>query len=255
MEDKIQYVHSPATHNTRAAKAFLPILIREIGMPKSVVDVGCGTGTWLSVFKSSGVEKILGIDGSNVELDQLHIDISEFKVANLTLPLKVNEYFELALCLEVAEHLPETASEVLIDSLCRLSDTILFSAALPQQGGQNHINEQFCDYWQKKFNRRGYLFNDVFRSLVWENDCIDSWYRQNMFLVKRVEATSISQNPVNSYYHPEIFNYKSASYQKALNAKIRLTNGEIGIPSAFKILLKAIANSFVTKKGVKSPIS
>lgn len=244
MEHQIKYVHTSATHNTRAAEAFLPILFDRIGLPQSVVDVGCGTGTWLSVFKKLGAGKVLGIDGDNLNLEQLHIDRSEFKVANLTRPVELNERFELAVCLEVAEHLPETDSDTLIDSLCALSDTILFSAALPQQGGQNHLNEQFFDYWREKFNQRGYLFKDAFRSLIWNDDRIDSWYRQNMFLVEKEGDGPQSQEPINVYYHPEIFTYQASKYQTTLSGKDKLANGEIRILSALKIVAKSLVYRF-----------
>lgn len=244
MDDPIQYVHNTNTHNTTAAEAFLPILFKKIGMPRSVVDVGCGTGTWLSVFKKLGVQKILGIDGDNVNLTQLHIDQHEFKVANLVQPLALGERFGLAVCLEVAEHLPTEAADTLVDSLCGLSDTILFSAALPKQGGQNHINEQYPDYWREKFNARGYVFEDAFRSLIWQDERIDSWYRQNMFLVGKSGDGPVVQAPVDTYYHPEIYAYKAQKHESAEAATHRLADGDIKVLSACKILLKSILRSF-----------
>lgn len=244
MQHEIKYVHSAKAHNIRAAEAFLPILIKEIGLPRSVVDVGCGTGTWLHVFKKLGVEKILGIDGDNVDAGQLHIDQSEFKARNLTRPVGQEEHFELAVCLEVAEHLPESVSDVLVSSLCSLSDTILFSAAPPNQGGQNHINEQPFDYWREKFNQRGYLFKDVFRSLIWNDDRIDPWYRQNIFLVQKVGDEPISQEPVHVYYHPAFYALVVSKHQTALAAKSKVVNGDIKILSALKILLKSMTRRF-----------
>lgn len=244
MDDPIQYVHNTTTHNTIAAEAFLPILFEKIGLPRSVVDVGCGTGTWLSVFKKLGVQKILGIDGDNVNLTQLHIDRNEFKAANLVQPLALDERFGLAVCLEVAEHLPAEAADTLVDSLCGLSDTILFSAALPKQGGQNHVNEQYPDYWREKFNARGYLFEDAFRSLIWQDERIDSWYRQNMFLVEKAQDDPVAQAPVDTYYHPEIYAYKAQKHESAEAATHRLADGNIKVLSACKILLKSILRSF-----------
>jgi len=244
MDDSIHYIHNTTTHNTTAAEAFLPILFEKTGLPHSVVDVGCGIGTWLSVFKKLGVQKILGIDGDNVDVAQLHIDRLEFKIANLVQPLALDERYGLAVCLEVAEHLPAEAADTLVESLCGLSDTILFSAALPKQGGQNHINEQYFDYWRKKFNARGYLFEDTFRSSIWNDERIDSWYRQNMFLVKKIGNGPLSQPSVDTYYHPEIFAHKAKIHESAVAATRRLADGELRIPSAGKILLKSILRSF-----------
>lgn len=240
MNKKINYIHTQKAHNTRAAEAFSPLLFEEIGMPASVVDVGCGIGTWLSVFKKKGVKTVLGIDGSNVDLNQLHIDRSEFAVFDLSEPIVLDRHFDLAICLEVAEHLPEASSDILVDTLCNLSDKILFSAAMPNQGGQNHLNEQFFDYWQYKFNQRGYIGRDLFRNKIWNNSHIDCWYRQNMFFLEKIQESPVAQEKTNSYYHPEIYAYKHSRYSIALNAKQKIANGKIPILSALKILYKSI---------------
>lgn len=242
----VHYIHTPTTHNTRAAEAFLPILFGEIGVPQSVVDVGCGTGTWLSVFKAKGVSKILGVDGSNVDLAQLHIDPSEFRALDLTQPVCLAEKFDLAVCLEVAEHLPEVSSDTLVDSLCRFSDTILFSAALPQQGGQNHINEQSFDYWREKFNRRGYLWKDVFRTTIWNDPRIDSWYRQNMFLIEKVGESPVSQEPIDVYYHPESYYYQAYHHARTASSNEKIVQGRIPVLSALKILFRSVMFSLST---------
>ncbi len=240
----IQYIHTSATHNTQAAEAFLPLLFAEIGVPQSVVDIGCGTGTWLSICQEKGVKRVLGIDGSNVDVTQLHIDPLNFRAMNLTQPVGLDETFELAICLEVAEHLPETSADVLVDSLCGLSDTLLFSAALPQQGGQNHINEQDFDYWREKFNHRGYIWKDVFRSAIWNDSRIDSWYRQNMFLIVKSGESPVVQEPIPAYYHPEFYLDKALRYEKTLRSNQRIVNGNISILSALKILAKSVVYSF-----------
>ena len=240
MNTKINYIHTQNTHNTQAAEAFLPILFKEVGRPDSVVDVGCGIGTWLSVFKEQGVNIVLGIDGSNVDLNQLHIDRSEFAAYDLSEPISLDRRFELAVCLEVAEHLPEASADVLVTTLCDLSDKILFSAAMPSQGGQNHLNEQFFDYWKTKFNQKGYIGKDLFRAKIWNESQIDPWYRQNMFFLERVQQVPITQEKINAYYHPEIYANKHSLYSKSVTAKQKLANGEISILSALKILYKSI---------------
>jgi SAM-dependent methyltransferase len=204
MTSDVKYIHTDGTHNTTAANAFIPILIEEIGLPGSVVDVGCGIGTWLSVFKANGVRKVLGIDGEYVDRKQLHIPEQEFITADLENPFDLNEKFDLAICLEVAEHLRPDAAVIIVNTLCNLSDKILFSAALPKQGGQNHLNEQSFEYWKKLFNDKGYLWKDVFRERIWMNKNIDWWYRQNMFLIEKLDNKPIQQDFINDYYHPEL---------------------------------------------------
>lgn len=237
---KIKYIHTTDVHNIKAAEAFIPILFEEIGMPRSVVDVGCGTGTWLRVFKEKGVANILGFDGDNVDFQQLHIHKSEYKVVDLSQPVELEQKFDLALCLEVAEHLPETSSDTLVNTLCRLSDKIIFSAAMPNQGGQNHINEQYFNYWKEKFNQRGFLAKDIFRHKIWNDSRIDCWYRQNIFLIEKVGNLPISQESVNAYYHPEIFRIKHSKYSKILEAHGKINKGEIPISLSARIFIKSL---------------
>lgn len=195
----VNYVHTEEIHNTQAAEAFLPTLFNFI-QPASVIDVGCGTGTWLKVFKENGVKDIMGIDGSNVNMDLLSIPVNTFFPHDLREPFKAERKFDLAICLEVAEHLPETNADNIINILTESSDTILFSAALPMQGGQNHLNEQPFVYWVEKFNSKGFEVRDVFREKIWNQNQIDWWYRQNMFLV--VKSFPLNQKVIRDYYHP-----------------------------------------------------
>src|SRR5205809_4162841 len=133
-----------------SAETVVPWLLHTI-QPQSVVDVGCGTGTWLSVFHQLGVADILGIDGSWVETAQLEIPSRLFCPADLNRGFPVTRRFDLAISLEVAEHIPPHAAEAFIRGLVGLSPVIFFSAAIPQQGGTGHLNEQWPSYWQDLF--------------------------------------------------------------------------------------------------------
>jgi SAM-dependent methyltransferase len=233
---KSLYIHTQDIHNTNAANAFVPILLKEIGIPETVVDVGCGTGTWLKVLKEYGVATIRGIDGIHVNKKLLNENISdtEFVAHELSMPLPEFGFtFNLAICLEVAEHLPESASDTIVDTLCKLSDKILFSAALPGQGGQNHINEQPIEYWKQKFNNKGYHMNDIFREKIWNDKRIDYWYRQNIFLIQKIDEKPIIQPVINDYYHPELVAKLRNSYRK-------IQTGDISIATAVMLLGKAL---------------
>jgi hypothetical protein len=81
--------------------------------------------------------------------------------------------------LEVAEHLPPDRSNSFIAELTALAPVALFSAAIPQQGGTDHINERWQSYWAGLFKKRGFSPLDVIRPAVWENDAVERWYRQN----------------------------------------------------------------------------
>ena len=149
------YIHTKDIHNTRAAEIIVPILLQHI-QPKSVLDIGCGTGTWLKVFEQAGITDFFGVDGEDIDESILEISKENFAVYNLTRPLVLDRFYDLVISLEVAEHLPELAADEFVLTLVRHGKTILFSAAIPGQGGQDHLNEQWPIYWQKKFNRYGY---------------------------------------------------------------------------------------------------
>lgn len=202
---KAKYVHEPDVHNIRAATEVVPLLIKWFD-PKSVVDVGCGTGTWLSVFKDEGVRVVYGIDGNYVDRSLLFISEEEFHTADLDHPLDVDQSFDLVISLEVAEHISPHAADTFVASLVSLGDIVVFSAAIPGQGGQNHINEQWHDYWQEKFQKHNFHFYDVLRPIFWNNENVDWWYRQNMFIAIK-EGVDHSFKPAQQILrviHPEL---------------------------------------------------
>jgi SAM-dependent methyltransferase len=165
----------------RSAGVVIPLLLKLVPA-QSVVDVGCGQGTWLSVFRERGIEDIYGIDGDYIDREKLEIPSDHFCPRDLSRPLRMGRTFDLAVSLEVAEHLPGEAAEVFVESLTRLAPAILFSAAAPYQGGTHHVNEQWPAYWAERFGRRGYLPVDCLRRRLWENPQVDWWYAQNAFL-------------------------------------------------------------------------
>lgn len=165
--------------------------VMDIVNARSVVDVGCGTGEWLSVFAQRGVEKIVGFDGAYIDRGRLAIDPSCFVARDLNEPLAGLELgrFDLAMSLEVGEHLLPARAESLVDDLCSLSDTVLYGAAIVSQAGEDHINEQWQSYWAAKFLKRDYVAYDVLRPTIWEDSRVAIWYRQNsIFYVKQDSA-------------------------------------------------------------------
>jgi hypothetical protein len=165
----------------QSAKEIVPLIIGLVN-PKSVIDVGCGIGTWLSVFRNNDISDIQGIDGGWVPLDMLLIPKENFSAFDLKKPFAISRRFDLVVCLEVAEHLPQEDAGALIDSLTKLAPVVLFSAAVPHQGGDNHINEQWPEYWAALFGRKGYLPVDCIRKRIWKNDKVEWWYAQNLLL-------------------------------------------------------------------------
>ena len=165
----------------RSAQALLPIVI-DLAQPRSILDAGCGHGTWLAVWSDLGINDILGLDGSYVDQRGLEIPRDLFRASDLTKPWSANRRFDLVQSLEVAEHLPAEAGPTFIDCLCSHSDVILFSAAQPGQGGEHHINERDVSYWAELFSERGYAAYDCIRPLIARQRSIDPWYRFNTML-------------------------------------------------------------------------
>ena len=183
-----RYIHHEEAHNLGAPEIIVPVIM-DILKPESVVDVGCGIGTFLHVFQKAGVDQILGIDGHWVDRTQLgqYIDATLFMEADLEKELSIERRFDLVISLEVAEHLAESSADTFINTLVSLGDIILFSASIPGQFGQNHLNEQWPDYWKIKFEDRGYEFHDVMRPIFWNNTSLPRWYKQNMFVAAKPE--------------------------------------------------------------------
>jgi SAM-dependent methyltransferase len=149
--------------------------------PRSVVDVGCGKGTFLSECERLGVSDVLGLDGEPVRAAFEPAD-SLFRAVDLTSPLSIGRTFDIAICLEVAEHLPGTTAPVLIDTLVNLAPIIVFSAAHPGQGGSGHLNEQWPVYWHEKFQERDYVALDLLRGPLCVHPDVEDFYRTNLFL-------------------------------------------------------------------------
>lgn len=167
-----------------SAEELVPLII-EMANPRSVIDVGCGTGAWLSVFQNNGISDVYGIDGPHVRKESLEISSERFMHCDLMNPPCLDRMFDLAICLEVIEHIPADHAENMVDFLIGLSPLVLFSAAIPYQDGVIHINEQWPEYWVGMFRKKGYVAIDCLREKVWNNDRVEYWYSQNiMFFVK-----------------------------------------------------------------------
>jgi len=158
--------------------------------PTSVVDVGCGTGVFLDEFEKRGVNTILGLDGPAAK-EVFKPDRSSFLTVDLASPVRLNRRFDLALCLEVAEHLPADSADCLVETLTDLAPVVLFSAAHPSQGGQGHVNEQWPAYWYRRFARHGYVALDVLRGPLSDDPGVLDCYRRN--LVFYVESSHSSK--------------------------------------------------------------
>jgi 2-polyprenyl-3-methyl-5-hydroxy-6-metoxy-1,4-benzoquinol methylase len=184
---------------------------------RSVCDVGCGDGSWLRAFREAGVTDVLGIDGEYVHEHPLQIPVANFKTMDLNEEISLDRPFDLAISLEVAEHLSEDRATSFVRDLTRLARLILFSAAIPGQGGTNHINEQWQTYRTALFAQCDYVLCDVPRPQIWRNRRIAYFHRQNMLLFcarAALEAAPLlatcPHSLRHSLVHPEILEFGDA---------------------------------------------
>jgi|AntAceMinimDraft_17_1070374.scaffolds.fasta_scaffold03646_5 SAM-dependent methyltransferase len=241
---KIKYVHTREMHNLNAAREIVPIIL-DMFSPKSVIDIGCGIGSWLKVFKDLGVSNILGVDGEYVKKDLLYIKKNEFIPADLSKNFNIKKRYDIVLALEVAEHISEKDSDTFIENLVNHGNLILFSAAVPFQGGQNHLNEQWPEYWHTKFKKFGYSVYDVIRPKIWDNDKIEYFYKQNMFVYAKNNFFKLKEDIfAKAYIHPYLWEFHNRTTNKQLTYLkkriIEYEEGYIGICLSIQILRKAI---------------
>ncbi|MFI5983633.1 methyltransferase domain-containing protein [Streptomyces sp. NPDC051555] len=176
------FYESQQDGSARSAARVLP-LVFDLVRPSSVVDLGCGTGSWLAEARRIGAETVLGIDGDWVPESALRIPPDSFLRWDLSHPLRLEgRRFDLAMSLEAAEHLDPARADSLVADLCALSDVVLFSAAIPGQTGSDHRNEQWPTYWRDHFDRWDYQLVDCLRTRLWDDPEIEPWYAQNAFL-------------------------------------------------------------------------
>jgi SAM-dependent methyltransferase len=174
-------MRSRADEASSSAARVLPLVFEALGgVPDSVVDVGCASGGWLRAFAEHG-SAILGVDGSYA-VDDLVIHAESFLAHDLSTPLTLKGHFDLAVSMEVIEHLPVERGEGFVADLCSLSGAVLFSGAIPQQSGAGHVNLQWQSHWRDVFAAHGYQPVDCVRPALWDDPAVGWWYRQNALL-------------------------------------------------------------------------
>lgn len=181
----------------RSAEVAVPV-IAAVLQPRSVLDVGCGRGIWCAVWREAGTADVFGVDGAYVDPETLVIPRQRFRAHDITQPFDLGRRFDLVLSLEVGEHLPEADAEPFVDNLTRHAPLVLFSSAVPGQGGEFHVNEQPLDYWRAKFKSRGYRCFDPLRPRILHERQVEPWYRYNMLLYATDEAAAALPEEVRS---------------------------------------------------------
>lgn len=218
-----------------SADAVVPLVL-ELLSPARVIDVGSGHGEWLAAFLARGVADGLAIDGPWVDTESLAVPPEKFRVVSLDESWTVAERFDLAVCLEVAEHIPDRRSSELIGNLVSLAPAVLFSAALPGQEGTHHINEQWPEYWHRRFREKGYVRIDSIRPQIWQDPRVAWYYQQNIYLYVASELLEASQPLQNAYQRSSQFEL-TLIHPKSLKPLTTLR-------SALRLLPRLVANAW-----------
>ena len=213
----VDYDHAKNTHTLEGPRAAIAEIFGP-AMPSSLLDVGCGNGTWLKAALDAGISDVFGIDGIDLGEAKLVPD-RYFSRHDLQKPFDLKRAFDVAFCFEVGEHLDANAAALLIESLARHSATIYFSAAIPNQPGQHHINCQWPEYWQHLFNNAGYVCEDSVRWRIWRDSRIEPWYRQNMFTARRDPQNAGSEKRIEPVIHPDMVIHVGVAAAEAMRAK------------------------------------
>lgn len=167
-------------HTAHAARQILGVL--PSSLPRaSVADIGCGTGTWLAAALELGAHSAFGIEGNWVTTAMLDDPRIVFAPHDLEQRFS-GPRVDLVLSLEVGEHLSPARADSFVADLVALAPAVLFSAAIPGQGGVAHVNEQWQSWWAARFASHGYTAHDIVRPAIWTDDAIPAWYRQNAVL-------------------------------------------------------------------------
>jgi hypothetical protein len=148
-----------------------------------VADFGCGIGGWLAAAQLLGATEIQGFEGQWIADAETVVPKDRIRISNLAEEvLDLKKRFDLAITIEVAEHLPEKAADGFVSTLASASDRILFSAAIPKQGGIGHINEQPLVYWITKFWQLRFVPLEMLRPYIAADRSIYPWLRQNLVM-------------------------------------------------------------------------
>lgn len=227
-----------ASGSLDAARVVMPIVLNAFPS-RTIIDVGCGLGTWLLASKEAGASRIEGYDGEYVDRENLLIDGEEFHAVDLSSSFELATQADLVISLEVAEHLPSESSQAFVECLTAGAPVVLFSAAVPGQGGTDHVNERWQDYWRNLFMGRGYRAVDLVRPLIRGNPLVPWWYQQNIIIYCNEHSLSLqSVQPVPdnvslNYVHQTLYELALARSNMHLSRALRM------IP---RLAVRAISN-------------
>lgn len=220
-----------------SAKIILECIWEYLGNPKSVLDLGCGAGGFIKAFEDKGVTDYHLFDHPSLNLDMLLIERKDrFVPVDLDriapTPIKV----DVAICTEVLEHLAPTRSEEIVRFLAESAEIIVFSAAVPRQGGLGHINEQWHNHWHTVFSKYGFTYFDGFKPFLISDERVHYWLIQNLFIYVRKDKASRMDWPPN---------ISNGRFQIVSNYVLEK---KYGVRESFHLLTTALYNYFKRDK-------
>lgn len=232
-----RFYHAQGSESASSAAAVVPVLL-DLFHPSSVLDVGCGTGTWLAQWIDLGVRDVQGVDGDYVDPSRLTLPRERFLGHDLQTELKLGRRFDLVTSLEVAEHLPAESASQFISILVHHGDVIVFSAAIPGQPGTQHVNCQWPSYWARLFAFFGYEPIDMVRPLIWDMRAAAPYYRQNILIFAGPGA--LPDYPRSSvayidFVHPQVYSDLALRpLRKVVEKRLRAYNIRTRLRSALR---------------------
>lgn len=165
--------------------------ILDLFEPDSLIDIGCGTGAVIDELGKNGI-KVVGFDYSEAALKicrEKGLSVTSFDIeAEPQIP---DAHFDVALCTEVAEHIPEEHANYLIDMLTTLAPQVVFTAAFPGQAdieNHDHVNEQEQPYWIEKFKARRFELQPSLveeMQAMWISANVSEFYTQNLMIFRK----------------------------------------------------------------------
>ena len=143
------------------------------GIPSKMIDIGCGTGAMVDIARKMGTEAY-GVDlhrHKTVKWIFQHDLTEPFSLAEKNLPSQL----PMVISLEVAEHIPKSKHDIFCDTIAQplmKEGVLIFSSAVPGQGGEEHVGCEHPTYWRTKFHNRGIGYRPdmtLVLSLFWSN--------------------------------------------------------------------------------------
>lgn len=164
-------------------------IICKIYDPKIVGDVGCATGLYLVPFHVKGTETI-GWDNAEYAVGEKRVPTVVDADITKKLP---KQRVDLAICLEVLEHIESGLSKPVIENITKLSDVIIFSAAQVGQGGTGHVNCRPREYWEGAFMMQGFKRDIEAEHKIREHVTKGKhagWFRRNLQVFVKYERNT-----------------------------------------------------------------